>query len=77
MKTLLLIALLFSAVSCSDELIVKPSSKTKKVLVFTREEAEILFDKGKGGGTPEGCLKGSPEGYCCNWGGQIVMCREL
>lgn len=74
MKKLFILLLVLSAFSCANEPEVKPNN-TPKEIIYTRQEAEVIFgDRGRG---EDGCLQGSPAGYCCNWGGQIVMCVKL
>lgn len=69
MKKLLIAFLLLGAFSCTNEPEVKPSPDK---IVYSEEESKALFeDRGRG---EDGCLAGSPAGYCCNWGGQIVLC---
>lgn len=70
MKRFLILSLFLTAFACTNEPEVRPTNLSDKILL-SKEESSKFEDRGRDG---DGCLAGSPAGYCCNWGGQVVIC---
>lgn len=74
MKKLFLLLTILTAFACSNEPEVKPdyilvNGKLEKINYVDRIEMPP--------GSGDGCLSGSPSGYCCLWSGHSYQCVRI